>query len=106
MQDFKPTQEAKVARVAAGLAISNLGHLGINVTPGDLLANPKGWTGDAESDICQLAGHLIESDEHEALFRTEAAIWQDVLENEYNADLSVMAAKFTRHPWIKQIEEM
>ena len=106
MQYFKPTHEAKVARVAAGLAISNLGHLGTNVKPSDLLTNPKDWTGDAESDVCQLAGHLMENDDHESLFTQEAAGWADHIKNDYATDLSRVAAVFTWHPWIKQIEEM
>lgn len=60
------------ARLGAALAISNLGHS----VPDDIAAHPENWMPDAKSEVCQLAGHLMESDLHEEIFSGEAEYWE------------------------------
>lgn len=72
---FYPDQ--KRARIAAMMAVSNMGQLGFNVTIKQVL----NWTpntrfpGSAEDEVIQLAGHLIEDEEQEGIFAYEAEGW-------------------------------
>jgi hypothetical protein len=98
------TPEQKIARVAAGMAISNLGHLGLNVKEEALTDTryPGSWTGSAGGDVCHLAGHLMENDEHETYFTEEAEGWVGNIAG----DLEKFATDFHWHPWIKTIIAM
>jgi hypothetical protein len=57
--------------MAACFAISNLGH----EVPKSAAENVGYWSTDPRVEVEGLAGHLMESDEHERIFAQEAQGW-------------------------------
>lgn len=90
----------KIARVAAGMAISNYGHLGGSV-PVDRVTDTRwSWSTDAFSEVCNVAGNIIESDEHEEMFGDEAEGWEKQIRE---VGLEAFAERFSYHSWIRTI---
>ena len=90
----------KVARVAAGMAISNYGHLGGSIPVERVTDTHWGWSTDAFSEVCSVAGSIMETDEHEEMFGDEARGWEkQILE----MGLEAFALKFSYHSWIRTI---
>jgi len=69
----------KIARLAAAMAISNYGHLGLNVSVDEVLETRWKWSDSAESEVCSLAGRLMECDDHEVMFCQEARSWEKTI---------------------------
>ena len=70
------TEQQKIARMASIMAVSNLGHLhNINLERNTdfRLFKPAE---SARYDVLQVAGHLIECDDHEDYFGDEAEGWE------------------------------
>lgn len=70
------TEQQKIARMASIMAVSNLGHLhNINLDQNTdfKLFKPAD---SARYDVCHVAGHLMESDDHEDMFGEEAEGWE------------------------------
>jgi hypothetical protein len=72
------TKEQKFARIAALFAVSNLGHFH-NIKVERYIQDDRSWTGDAYSEVCSIAGHLMETEEHEEYFTGEAEMWSNDL---------------------------
>jgi hypothetical protein len=86
-----PTEEQKIARIAAGLAMSNFGCQ----LPNEIANHPECWSPTAWAEICSLAGHLMENSEHEEIFCEEAAMWEKQIQD-------VGLAAYIEQPWLKQ----
>ena len=70
------TEQQKIARMASIMAVSNLGHLhNIDLERNTDFSRFKPAE-SARYDVCQVAGHLIESDDHEDMFSEEAEGWE------------------------------
>lgn len=70
------TEAQKIARIASLMAVSNLGHLH-NINLGRVTDFSRFKPADnARYDVCTVAGHLIESDDHEDMFSEEAESWE------------------------------
>lgn len=83
----------RINRVAAMMAISNMGQT-VDV---DRVLNWKPNTRfnrDARSEICDLAGHFMETDEHEDIFAGEAESWAKGIKK---VGLSTFADQHPRH---------
>lgn len=94
----KITQEQKIARMASIMAISNMGLLhfceGRNLLSGHIVDR-------AEYDVCSLAGHLIESDEHEEIFGAEAKMWEEITKKD---GLEKMMENYPHHrEWMERL---
>lgn len=88
------TRAEKIARIAALFAVSNLGHFHnikvekyINDDPNP---SPRGraWSDDAYSEVCGIAGHLMENEEHEQYFGDEARGWQETFKDTSIEDIA------------------
>lgn len=91
----------KINRVAAAMAVSNYGH-GTDV-PKILNIYPTEYS-TPRSEVDYLAGHLMETDDHEDMFAEEAESWAKKIRKE---GLANFAAKYKNHDgWINQIAEM
>jgi hypothetical protein len=89
----------KLCRLSAAFAISNMGHAvpaHISEPPfqDDRYASPR-------SSVCNFAGHLMETDEHEEIFTEEAESWYEDLKNRPNEE--VLRVHGPHCPWIQQI---
>lgn len=69
------TEKQLAAVMAAAYAVSNLGH-GVNEDRIRELLERKRPCEDARFAVGELAGHLMENDEHENLFGEEAEMWE------------------------------
>lgn len=74
---MKPEHE-RVARIGAIMAVSNLGHFH-NLNLESAIDPRGGWGDNARYDVCNIAGHLMECDDHEELFGDEAQRFEDEL---------------------------
>lgn len=95
------SQEQKLARIAAALALSNLGLVGLHVTEDQILNTRFPWSVDEYSEICSLGGHLIESVDIEEMFRDEALMWRASIKNK---EFLAQQASFT--PWVQKILDL
>lgn len=95
--------KTKYARAGALLAVSNMGHWH-NLRPDAILCNPSGWCDEARYEVCTVAGHLMESDEHEEIFGDEAAAWEKLFTEN---GMEKMAKDYPHHAeWINAIAAM
>lgn len=64
----------RINRAAAAMAVSNYGH---GADPSRILDwwRPNLTHGTPRAEVCDLAGHLMESDDHEEMFAEEAEGW-------------------------------
>ena len=103
------TDIRKINRVAAAMAVSNFGLLGGSV-PINRVTNWKPINvrySSAASDVCDIAGGVIETDEHESIFIEEAERWAETISKEYNGDLLLFAETYSHHKeWITTIYNM
>lgn len=99
------TKEEKIARIAALLAVSNLGHFH-NIKVDDFTKEDTiMWSGDPYSDVCMIAGHLMENDEHEEYFGEEARMWHERFIVRHTPRM--IADEFPWHAeWINKIAEI
>ena len=94
----------KINRAAAAMAVSNYGHTLdeariLNWKPSDRHSNSP------RQEVCDLAGHLMESDEHEELFADEADGWAKSITEA--GGLLAFAETFHWHKsWILQLEKL
>jgi len=105
------TKEQKIARIAALFAVSNLGQFHmikveqwiVDDQPAPRMRSQ--WTGNAYSDVCMIAGHLMENDEHEHYFGDEATGW--VKELSQIGDIKLIAERWPHHSeWLLKIDAM
>jgi ABC-type branched-subunit amino acid transport system ATPase component len=90
-----------MARAAAIMAVSNMGQLE-QINLGATINNSLHWTGDAYSEVCQIAGHLMESYEHEEIFAAEAEAWLKTIKQ--HKSLQSFAAEYPHHEkWLLSI---
>lgn len=97
----------KIHRVAAAMAVSNYGHLGLTVP----VSRVTDWTpskpqhSSARSEVCDLAGNIMETDEHEEMFAGEADSWESQIKGHFEGDLTKFADAFYWHKeWILAIQ--
>ena len=95
------SMDQKLARIAAGMALSNLGHVPINITEESILDTRYPWSVDEYSEICSLSGHLLESETMEEDFRDEALMWRASIKNK-----EFLAQQAALTPWVQKILEM
>lgn len=86
-----------VARLSAGLAISNMGQ----EVPASIANNPERWNDSPASTVVQLWGHNMETDEHERMF-TKDANWfaNNIRQNGIEA---ILAKHGVTCPWIAKV---
>lgn len=72
--------ERRVARLAAWFAVSNLGHMH-NMDESEAGDTHYDWPKDPRNAVENIAGHLMESDEHEEIFAEEAESWFERFKN-------------------------
>jgi hypothetical protein len=92
--------EGELARVAAGLAMSNLGH----EVPVDRITQSsefQDWNETPRLAMENLAGHLCENEEHDEIFVGEAEMWHTDIKGKSVND--ILLTYGDRHPWIEQI---
>lgn len=87
------------ARLAAGMAISNMGQ----EVPAYISDRPKNWSPSVEYTVCDLAGHIMETDEHEDIFVGEAKGWLKYIRKEGYANL--LKNHGPHCPWIAKVLE-
>lgn len=102
------TDVRQIYRVAAAMAVSNYGHLGLTI-PVSRVTDWRVPTNKAyaspESEVCDIAGSIMETDEHEAMFGEEAASWAETI-SKYQT-LEEFAEAFPHHrEWILTIANM
>lgn len=73
-----PSREQTLSRIAALFAVSNLGLM---TYIKDHVGEIEHWGNTPEYEVENLAGFLMESDEHEAIFGGEARMWYDQIKN-------------------------
>jgi len=95
------SMDQKLARIAAGLALSNLGLVGVHITEDQILATHFPWSVDEYSEVCSLGGHLIESDDMEETFRDEAIMWRASIKNK-----KFLALYAKSRPWVQKILDL
>lgn len=89
--------EQLLSRLAAVFAVSNFGMINyIN----DPVGTPSDWDDTPESEIEGIAGGLMESDEHEELFRGEARMWYNTLKN---LSIGEIAEQYHYNSWVADI---
>ena len=94
----------RINRAAAAMAVSNMGHgvdehRVLNWTPSSRYANSP------RQEVCDLAGHLIESDEHEDIFGEEAEDWAKQISEA--GGLATFALQFPHHArWLTALEDI
>lgn len=87
----------KRSRLAAAFAISNMGQK----VPDDIAETRFGWASTHQQAVCDLAGHLMETDEHERIFTQEARMWSGYLRKTSRKEL--LRIHGPHCPWIQQI---
>lgn len=104
----------KIARIAAGLAISNFGfghgnEIGKRIFE-RLTEAPRSArevSDQAGYEICNFAGHLLESEEHEKIFIEEAESWEKQIKKmgleKYVAQKYLQSSNYD---WIRSIMAM
>lgn len=99
----------KIHRVAAAMAVSNYGHLGLSIP----VSSVTRWTpskpeySSARQEVCDLAGSIMETDEHEEVFAGEAESWETTIREQHGGDLVKFAEAFHWHKeWILEIHNM
>lgn len=97
-------EQQRINRAAAAMAVSNYGH-------GADEARILNWTPNARygnsprSEVCDLAGHLMESDEHEEMFADEAEGWAETIKKD--GGLRKFAANYPHHEaWLFKLAEL
>lgn len=96
MQDKPITREHKIARIAAGLGISNCGcgnHINDRMT-----ISP--WTGVAGYDAVSLATPLIENEAMEEMFFKEAESWHSIIGGLKDEEL---ISQYKHQPWVSEV---
>lgn len=69
------TEAERIARMASLMAVSNTGHLH-NLDIERATDTRWGWNPVARYDVCNIAGHLMENEDHEDYFGDEAESWE------------------------------
>lgn len=90
----------KRSQLAAAFSISNMGQR----VPDDIAETRFGWSETPQSAICNLAGHLMESDEHEDIFVSEAEMWGRYLDDHTKED--ILRIHGPHCPWIQKIVDV
>lgn len=103
-----PIDIRKVNRIAAALAVSNMGQLGLNV-PVSRVTNwriPRNIAHSSPTgEVCDIAAAIIETDEHEEIFADEAEGWAATVQE--CDTLEQLADRFPYHrEWIMEIDKM
>lgn len=99
----------KVNRVAAAMAVSNYGHLGLSI-PVERVHEKWLPRGDPRystpgSEVCDLAGSIMETDDHEEMFAGEAESWAKSIRQA--GGLLKFAEQYPHHAeWIIKIHNM
>jgi hypothetical protein len=94
----------KINRAAAAMAVSNYGHGTDEARILRWKPNPR-FPSTPRSEVCDLAGHLMETDEHEEMFASEADGWAKQIIDA--GGLLAFAEVFHWHkPWILQLEAL
>ncbi len=88
------TEDKIINRVAAMMAVSNYGFA-VDVNRVLRWELPTRYDNSPRSEVCDLAGHLIESDEHEEMFADEAFGWRKEIIKA--GGLSKFAAVYRHH---------
>lgn len=91
-----PTEKQKIARVAAGLAVSNFGMS----VPESVTRCVNPWPDHAEYSVADIAAQYCESDEHLKMFEEEAIGWEKEIQK---IGLEQAAKTYSWHPWILEI---
>jgi hypothetical protein len=93
---FKQTDDdRRIARIAAMMAVSNCGH-GVDVAKVTRpIDHNSPYPITARNEVEYLAGHLIETDEHETMFANEATSWAKEIKK--TGGLRPFAARFPHH---------
>lgn len=94
------TDKQKVARAASMMALSNMGQLGLNIQVEPCLKDPSGWCESASHDVCQIAGNILETEEHEQIFSQEAEWWERMINKD---GLAAFINKHPHHLWLTEI---
>lgn len=90
--------EQKHARLAAAFAISNMGQ----EVPNDVgKGNFLEWERSSRHAVDNLAGHLMETDEHEEIFAEEAEMWDETIQRDGVQRMFRVHAKTC--PWFEEI---
>lgn len=90
--------DSERCRIAAGLAISNMGQ----EVPERIYESSEDqrWETTARSEVESLAGHLMETDEHDEIFVGEAEMWY---ENIKDLSLNEILRQFQHNSWVEKI---
>jgi hypothetical protein len=91
----------KLCRLAAAFAMSNMGHQVPETITKDIQTSDDKYIVTPRSEVEQVAGHLMESDEHEDLFAQEAEMWYKDLKGRSNEE--VLKIWGDTSPWIQKI---
>ncbi len=86
----------KNSQLAAAFTISNMGQK----VPEDISSSGC-WSSTPQSAICNLAGHLMETDEHERIFVKEAAYWSEYVREKSREEL--VSVHGVHSPWLEAI---
>lgn len=97
----KNSEASLIAVAAAAMAISNYGH----PVPVDSIRWLLKGTGEMQAGyvVCELAGHLMENEDHETVFVEEAEMWVPTVEEK---GLRNMHLTWPRHKeWLDLLVE-
>lgn len=104
MSRSKSVEDQRINRAAAAMAVSNYGH-GVDE------ARVLDWQPDLRfgntprSEVEDLAGHLMENDEHEDMFAGEADSWAASIREA--GGLAPFAERFSHHAgWLLKLAEL
>jgi hypothetical protein len=92
-------RERTLSHIAAVFAVSNLGMM---TYLNDPVGEPSRWDDTPENEVENIAGHLMESDDHEAIFGGEARMWYNKIK-----DLSFgeIVEQYHYNDWVTNIIE-
>lgn len=94
----------KINRAAAAMAVFNYGHSVDADRVLDWTPNLR-YGNSPRQEICDLAGHLMESDDHEEMFAGEADSWAKTIQKD--GGLVAFAKTFDHHKtWLLALAEM
>lgn len=88
---------ALVARLSAGMAISNMGQ----EVPDDIATHPGGWSTSPAATIIHLWGNNIETDEQERMFTKDANWFANTIRQ--NGLEAILAKHGMTCPWIERV---
>ena len=96
----------RINRIAAGMAVSNMGLLGLHLTVEQLLRwkPSERYDNTPRSEVEDFAGSLMESNEHEVAFAGEAEWWAEQITT---VGIPAFAEQYYHHAdWIMQLNEV